>query len=237
MSIDGARVPPRLILVRHGQASLGTDDYDRLSETGHRQAALTAERLAAEMTPETALWTGTLRRHRETSEPIVGEARGPLTTTADLNEFSTYGLVRAALREAETLGISVPPREQLLDPARHLPDLLAWFPEVLTAWQERGMVDEQIGSWEGFRKRVLRPRSLWEDAAGSGRDIVVVSSAGVIATLAAALAERSLDWQRELAVRLYNASVTELAYRDSGWELTRCNCVEHLELDGLQTLA
>ena len=31
-----------LLLVRHGQASLGAADYDQLSELGHRQAQLPA---------------------------------------------------------------------------------------------------------------------------------------------------------------------------------------------------
>jgi len=34
-----------LLLVRHGQASLGTADYDRLSDVGRRQAQVTGDRL------------------------------------------------------------------------------------------------------------------------------------------------------------------------------------------------
>ena len=33
----------RIVLVRHAQASFGTDDYDRLSPLGHQQAAWLAE--------------------------------------------------------------------------------------------------------------------------------------------------------------------------------------------------
>ena len=36
-----------LYLVRHGQASFGTDDYDRLSDTGHQQARITGAHLAS----------------------------------------------------------------------------------------------------------------------------------------------------------------------------------------------
>ena len=35
-----------LFLVRHGQASFGADDYDRLSPTGHEQSRLLGEYLA-----------------------------------------------------------------------------------------------------------------------------------------------------------------------------------------------
>ena len=33
---------PSVLLVRHGQASFGSDDYDVLSEVGHRQAEVVA---------------------------------------------------------------------------------------------------------------------------------------------------------------------------------------------------
>jgi broad specificity phosphatase PhoE len=227
----------RLILVRHGQASLGSDDYDRLSERGHRQARLTAGRLSEVLQLGTKTWTGTLRRHRETVAPLQALVEPALKRTEDLNEFSTAGLVRAALRDADALAIPKPRRAHLLDPVAHLPDLLEWFPEVLVAWQERGMVDAEIGSWGQFHERVTRARSEWEATAREGSDVVVVSSAGVIATLAASLAGHDLAWQRALAVRLYNASVTELAYESDGWTLLRCNCTEHLDAEGLRTLA
>lgn len=232
------RVPPaRLLLVRHGQASLGSDDYDRLSERGHRQARLTARRLDGQLRRGTETWTGTLRRHDETVAPLRELVDPRVIRTEDLNEFSTAGLVRAALREADALAIPRPGRDQLLDPVSHLPELLEWFPEVLVAWQERGMVDEHIGSWSQFHGRVTRPRSQWESTARTGRDVVVISSAGVIATLAAELSGQDLAWQRALAVRLYNASVTELVFGPGGWSLECCNCVEHLADEGLQTLA
>jgi len=235
---DRARAkPPRLILVRHGQASLGSEDYDRLSEVGHRQARLTAGRLGEDLQRGIHAWTGTLRRHQETVAPFQQLLAPNLIRTEDLNEFSTAGLVRAALREADALAIPKPRREQLLDPAAHLPDLLEWFPEVLVAWQERGMVDAEIGSWTQFHRRVTRARPEWEAAARAGSDTVVVSSAGVIATLAAELAGYDLAWQRALAVRLYNASVTELAYEPGGWSLVRSNCIDHLTAERLETLA
>ena len=57
-----------LYLVRHGQASFGEDDYDRLSPLGHRQAQqlgrYLGERFAREGVQIETVLMGSLRRHR-----------------------------------------------------------------------------------------------------------------------------------------------------------------------------
>lgn len=227
----------RLVLVRHGQASLGSDDYDRLSERGHRQAARVAARLAGPLARGAVLWSGTLRRHGQTLAPLARARPDDVVRSEDLNEFSTQGLVRAALSHSARLGLAVPPRHQLADPVMHLDVLLAWFPEVMAAWQDDGLVDPEIGSWAAFRERVLRPITQWEASLRAGTDVVVVSSAGVIATIVASLTEQDLAWQRNLAVSLYNASVTELTLAEGGWQVDVCNCTDHLQSDGLRTRA
>lgn len=232
MMLDEAR----LFLVRHAQASLGSDDYDRLSGLGRAQAGKVAQRLEPVLHAGAQLWCGTLRRQRQTLEPLQGPD-GRVQQTSDLDEFSTHGLVRAALRNADRLERPVPPTWQLADPVTHLDELLAWFPCVLAAWQADRLPDRQVGSWSDFRERVLRPGRSWAAALEQGRSVVVVSSAGVIATLVAELAGFDLPWQRSLAVKLYNASVSELRRVEGAWQLVTCNCVRHLDGDGLRTLA
>src|SRR5699024_2213812 len=109
----------RLFLVRHGQASLGTDDYDRLSERGHRQAARVAARLAGPVARGAGLWSGTLRRHNQTLAPLAHARAADVERSEDLNEFSTQGLMRVALEHSGRLGLAIPPRHQLADPAAH----------------------------------------------------------------------------------------------------------------------
>ncbi len=224
-------------MVRHAQASLGTDDYDRLSERGHRQAAQVAERLSGLVARGAGLWSGTLRRHDQTLAPLARARPDQVERSADLNEFSTQGLVRAALEHSRRLGLAVPPRHQLADPVAHLEVLLAWFPQVMAAWQDDGLADSEIGSWTAFRERVLRPISQWEASLRAGTDVVVISSAGVIATIVASLTEQDLAWQRNLAVSLYNASVTELTVAEGAWQVELCNCTGHLQSDDLRTRA
>ncbi|WP_194861659.1 phosphoglycerate mutase family protein, partial [Dietzia sp. SYD-A1] len=58
-------------LVRHGQASFGSGDYDRLSETGHLQAELTGRDMAARGLRPDVVIHGGMRRQRETAQGLV----------------------------------------------------------------------------------------------------------------------------------------------------------------------
>jgi broad specificity phosphatase PhoE len=79
-----------LYLVRHAQASFGTDDYDRLTELGHRQSRWLGEYFAERGMQFDRVLTGTLRRHRETLEGIAPGCRQTPTAEIDcgLDEYS-----------------------------------------------------------------------------------------------------------------------------------------------------
>ena len=62
-----------LVLVRHGQASFGTDDYDKLSELGWRQSRWLGEYFRERGTAFDLVVRGSLRRHAET---LTGIAEG-----------------------------------------------------------------------------------------------------------------------------------------------------------------
>ncbi|MFC8898324.1 histidine phosphatase family protein [Streptomyces cinereoruber] len=71
---------PLICLVRHGQASSGTEDYDVLSGPGRAQAAAVGRELARRRLRDPHLVAGTLNRQRDTAR-IAAEAagfRGPL---------------------------------------------------------------------------------------------------------------------------------------------------------------
>src|ERR1700746_3762202 len=60
-----------LLLVRHGQASLGTADYDRLSDIGRRQAQVTGARLARTDLGIDRMVCGGLTRQRDTAQALL----------------------------------------------------------------------------------------------------------------------------------------------------------------------
>ena len=56
-----------IYLVRHGQASFGTDDYDRLSELGVRQAERVGEYFRDHGIVLDSVYCGSLKRQRHTA--------------------------------------------------------------------------------------------------------------------------------------------------------------------------
>jgi broad specificity phosphatase PhoE len=127
-----------------------------------------------------------------------------------LNEYTVDQLIRAAVEQADQLGITLPDDQAFADPKAYLNTFLAWFPEVLSAWQQARLACEHNGPWAEFHRRVLSPVPAWRQALGEGQSAVVVTSAGVISTIVAELTGQDLVWQRELNIELYNASITEL---------------------------
>ncbi len=60
-----------LFLVRHAQASFGSDNYDQLSELGYQQSAWLGEYFRNRGIAFDELITGTQLRHRQTLDEIV----------------------------------------------------------------------------------------------------------------------------------------------------------------------
>ena len=71
-----------LLLVRHGQASLGTADYDRLSDVGRRQAQVTGARLARTDLAVDRVVSGALTRQRDTAEAVLAALGWPAAEAA-----------------------------------------------------------------------------------------------------------------------------------------------------------
>ncbi|MEN1726852.1 MAG: histidine phosphatase family protein [Pseudomonadota bacterium] len=227
--------PARLILLRHGQASLGTDDYDRLSPLGKSQARALRARLAEAGSKDEVVVSGSLKRQRQT---VAGLGRTEQASIDEsLNEYTVDRLIRSTMAQAESLDIAVPQEEAFANPQAYLMTFLEWFPQVLALWQAARLECEHNGLWADFHARVTSPIQSWTELVASGKTVVVVSSAGVISTVVSELLGEELAWQRDLNVRLYNASLTQLRLDEQGrWQAERVNCVDHLDADDV-TLA
>ena len=171
-------------LVRHGQASFGSGDYDRLSETGHLQARLTGEDMAARGLRPDVLVHGGLRRQRETAEGILTGLREqagwdcPLELDEGWAEYDADAVLEAA-------------REAGLSSEQGTLDTAGSSAEAKQAFQRE--LDAALGHWAGLQAfaEYQRTTSAALEAAaarsGSGRTTVVVSSAGTISLAVAGL--------------------------------------------------
>src|ERR1044071_4730851 len=89
-----------LYLIRHGQASFGTDNYDQLSQLGRRQVQLLGEHLASSGERIDRIYSGTLQRQREPAD-LLAAALGPslpVTTDAAFDEYDSDSILQTYAR-------------------------------------------------------------------------------------------------------------------------------------------
>ena len=216
-------------LVRHGQASFGSGDYDRLSETGHLQARLAGDDTAARGVRPDVLIHGGLRRQRETAEGILAglRERADWDCPMEVDEGWAEYDADAVLRAARVAGLSAD--HGTLDTAGSSDGAKRAFQRQL---------DAALGHWAGleeFAQYVTTTNAAMSAAAarsGPGKTTVVVSSAG---TISLAIAELLTDpegmvglWTRLQRVTVYTGTARVVVGR-SGMTCIAVNEHQHLE--------
>jgi broad specificity phosphatase PhoE len=232
-----------LLLIRHGQASYGQLDYDRLSERGTAQARVLGEHLAAAKLD--ALYHGPLVRQRQTAAVAAEHGKLPAAVElAELAEYPGFDMVTRFLPKlvAEDPAFAALPsglghaRPSASLPAHELADRA--FKTILGRWSR----DEwQIEGVERVTEFVARVRTGLERvirAAGSGARVGVVTSAGPIGAAVGMVFGASDHHMVRTSLVIRNASISELVLRtrDFAWHpekisLLTFNSVAHLPAD------
>ncbi len=214
-----------ILLVRHGQASFGAADYDVLSEVGHRQASVLAERLAA-LPDVSRVLTGAMVRQRDTAAPLAARLGLDRVEDARFDEYDHVELVRRATDDPGTDLSGIDDR----DPRRAFQAVLE---RSLARWTG-GAHDDYHESYAAFRARVRD--AIVEVTADLSGTAVVVTSGGVISAVCAdALGLDDDGWARMNDV-IVNSSVTKLVVGRRGTTLVTVNDHAHLEPHGAELL-
>lgn len=221
-----------VMLVRHGQASFGTDDYDVLSSLGVRQSRRVAEILSGYGIKPTTLIHGGMRRQRETAEQMVLGAPAwdlPLEVDERWAELDHLGVMAAYPTLSDT------EREALSTGAMDLRAFHELFTKATARWSSGAYDAEYAESFAAFVGRVRAAIGQAARAAGDRRTAVVVTSGGPIAAACAMLSQvgdepRALaaSWARFNSV-VVNGSVTRVVVGSTGARLLTFN--EHAALD------
>ncbi|MFK7753122.1 MAG: histidine phosphatase family protein [Sedimentitalea sp.] len=201
-----------LVVVRHGQASFGADNYDKLSDLGHEQAHLAGEVLRATGWEPDRLVTGTLVRQRETMASMGYKSTAD--SHAGFNEYDFHDLLRARF------GGDVP-IDVMQDRKTHFRTLR----ETIYDWQAGGLPDARE-SWAEFVTRTEAARSFAIDSAAE--KVLVVSSGGVIGQLVAASLGALPKQMMTLNLQVKNTSITRFIFSKRAFFLHEFNATPHL---------
>lgn len=211
-----------LTLVRHGQASFGTADYDRLSDLGHDQARAVGRWLAEVDGPPDLLLAGGLRRHDETARDLLAGANWSQQVEIDprWDEFDPEPVLAALPDLADV---------DLADRAQ----FQAAYVRATTRWSSGRHDGDYPDPWPMFTARVLSAATDAAAQAGPGRTVLVVSSGGPIAAVLAAALDRSHPvnphlWG-SLTETMVNTGISRLLVGRRGMSASTVNEHPHLE--------
>ncbi|WP_248556349.1 histidine phosphatase family protein [Paraburkholderia terrae] len=210
-----------LYLVRHGQASLGADDYDQLSDVGEQQGIWLGEYFAQRDIAFDRVMTGTLRRHAQTLDAIrrgLGVQRIDCEIHPGLDEYDFHALFRALGDEHSALAERA---------TRSPRDFFKALREVLQLWTEGALDGRAPETWVAFQQRVAEARAAIQQ--GSGQRVLVVSSGGVIAALTQQVLQALAATAIALNMQIRNSSVSHYFFNRDTLHLSSFNGIGHLD--------
>jgi broad specificity phosphatase PhoE len=205
-----------ILLVRHGQASFGANDYDVLSPLGRHQAAQLGRALARQGTQPTALASGALRRQRTSAEVLASEAGWALDASVDPG-WDEFDQNRLAVGAASG-GQAAPAREEFQ----------AALETGMRAWAGAGDAPGASESFSAFTTRTEAALRSIATGQPPGTTAVIVTSGGVISWLTTALLSGGVEQWIRLNRVCVNTGVTKLVNGRRGISLVSFNDHSHL---------
>ena len=224
-----------LYLVRHGQASFGTDNYDQLSGVGRQQVELLGKFFAESGEKIDRVYSGSLQRQRETAE-ILTTALGigePIVIDEAFNEYDSDVILRrfaASLTPEELQDAGWP---ALKSDRRRFQFFLE---RAAKAWVEARIEAEDMLPWHGFHGRIKQGLENIMRTEGRSKTLILSTSGGVIGTTVAHVLGLSNHMGVELNWAVHNASITRLIYNADKVTLSMFNALPHLEREGRRQL-
>jgi len=209
-----------LFLVRHGQASFGAENYDRLSDLGRQQARWLGEYFAGRELKFKRVLAGTLSRQQDTAREILGAMNTdiPIITHPGLDEYQAEPLYAAHTNHAD-------PRAHQL---RDYRDYWRTFKAAMHAWADGSLTDVPE-TWDAFGARM--EAAITAACADTAREdaVLVVSSGGAISRAVAHHLGSPGATAVELNLQFRNSGFCELIVGSDSLRLLSFNSIPHLD--------
>lgn len=209
-----------LYLVRHGQASFGADNYDQLSDLGHRQCRRLGEYFSERGQRFDAVITGTLQRHRQ-SFAAIAEGMG---RPADALELP-------GLNEYDSTAVLATVHDQPLRKPTSAEEYRSHFRllrEGLKRWMTGSAQPAGMPSYREFSAGVAGALEHVRTRHAEG-DVLVVSSGGPISTAVGLILGVAPEVTIDLNMRIRNSALTEFAVTPKRHMLVTYNTLPHLD--------
>lgn len=229
----------QIYLVRHGQASFGATDYDRLSELGVEQGRMLGHWFADCGLRFTAAMSGGLLRHRQTAEACLAampETLKPLSPVLVDRGFDEYDHREVLLKHRPEFATEQGSLKVVQESARpgDTPRraFQRVFMEAMGRWVSGRYDHEYSETWGTFRQRCNEALTARIEKAGSSQSIVIFTSGGTISVICQSLMGISDRETALLNSAMVNSAVTKLLYQPGRISINYLNAHPHLERSG-----
>ncbi len=223
-----------IYLIRHGQASFGAENYDKLSELGCRQAAVVGEYFRDSGVNFDVVYSGDLSRQRETARLAIASQPKEVLHYIDprfneiQNEAQLKYLTPEVIKSNPTIQTLV---ETGLSSSK---DYQKVIDAVFNYWVSPACKDSRIQSWAEFSGGARQAIADVMQDQGGGKTVGVFTSGGTLATIVAQVLGLGGEQTYQFYEPILNCSVTQLFYSKSKISLSYFNDCSFLQVLGRQ---
>ena len=205
----------QIFLVRHGQASFGSSNYDQLSARGQAQAGLLGQWFAQRGQRLDRVVTGTMVRHRQSAAACLARLDGAPQEDAwhadgGFNEYDHDEILHRHRPEFAEPGEV---RRFLAATDNGNRAFQQIFQDAMSRWMGGAHDDDYREAWPVFRQRCVEALHGVVTSAAASQATVVFTSGGTIATLCQHVLRMPDAQVFELNWTLVNSGVTKLYHR------------------------
>lgn len=207
-----------IYLIRHGQASLGADNYDQLSDKGLKQASLLGQFFNRQGVDFSRAYCGQLVRQRQTLEGILAAAdEQSYQQLSGLNEYQFQSLFAQLSRDFP---------QQILSTAQPHQDFVHNLKASIRLWMDGEIATDGKQSWEQFYQQT--GDCFREICAQAKGNVLIVSSGGVIAAILSRILKLDKATTLKMALQIQNAGITRVLSSKGNYSLDCFNDLSHL---------
>ena len=224
-----------LYMIRHGQASFGEKNYDRLSPMGVVQAEIVARHWVGIGRKIDAIYVGTMQRQIDTAGALISVYKDTqipvpeIISDSAFDEYDSASVFQAQLPRMIDENPSI--SKKLADIYTDKRTFQLLFEEAMNRWISGTWDMPGAVTWRGFNDRVVKGVRQIMQTQGAKKRLAIFTSGGPISVVvqeALNLTDKSamaLSWQ------IMNASITRFKYNTRGLAMAGFNDITHLELE------
>ena len=245
-----------ILLARHGQASFGQENYDRLSELGETQAKMLGQHYANTQRRIDAIFTGKLVRQQDSArhfwqgyQPFAQSNNDDMAIAIAINfdepesyilpQFDEFNHKDVFVKSAGDFDNQAEISAEIANaqsPNRRLAEL---FDQAMQRWHGGNNDQDYIESWPQFNERAQQAleqvrTKIADMRLDQNSTVLVFTSGGVIAAITAQLLSQGSQTAYQLNKSLVNTGVTSITLKSQRAHLLSLNEYSHLFSEGKQ---